>query len=193
MFGLALYRQHADWGLIRRLVPGVLVGFALTALMFRFVETGLLSRILGVLILVSVGLEVRRVRSDARTGTEQAEMTNRAAIAFYGTLAGMTSMAANAGGAAMSVYLVKMRVSMLAFMGTSVWFFFILNVIKVPFVIGLGLMDAESLVAGLWFVPALVAGAGVGALAFRGMKPLWFTRIALALSVVASLWLIVKG
>jgi hypothetical protein len=193
MFGLALYRQHADWGLIRRLVPGVLVGFAFTALLFRFVETGLLSRILGLLILMSVGLEVRRLRSAATTGAEQGEMTNRAAIAFYGTLAGMTSMAANAGGAAMSVYLVKMRVSMLAFMGTSVWFFFILNVIKVPFVIGLGLVDSGSLLADLWFVPALVLGAGIGALAFRGMKPLWFTRIALGLSVVASLWLIVKG
>jgi uncharacterized membrane protein YfcA len=193
MFGLALYRQHADWGLIRRLVPGVLVGFAFTALLFRFVETGMLSRILGVLILVSVGLEVRRLRSAATTGADQAEMTNRAAIAFYGTLAGMTSMAANAGGAAMSVYLVKMRVSMLAFMGTSVWFFFILNVIKVPFVIGLGLVDSGSLLADLWFVPALVLGAGIGALVFRGMKPLWFTRIALGLSVVASLWLIVKG
>ena len=26
LFGLALYRQHADWRLIRRLVPGVLAG-----------------------------------------------------------------------------------------------------------------------------------------------------------------------
>ena len=193
VFGLALYRQHADWGLIRRLVPGVLVGFAFTALLFRFVETGLLSRILGVLIIISVGLEVRRLRSDGRTGEKQAEMTSRAAIAFYGTLAGMTSMAANAGGTAMSVYLVKMRVSMLAFMGTSVWFFFILNVIKVPLVLGLGLIHPESLIADLWFIPVLVLGAGIGALAFRGMKPLWFTRIALGLSAAAAIWLIVKG
>jgi uncharacterized membrane protein YfcA len=201
LFGLALYRQHADWGLIRRLIPGVLVGFAFTALLFRFVETGLLARILGVLIFVSVVLEVRRLRGDSGrdsghdSGSDsgQAAMTNKAAIAFYGTLAGMTSMAANAGGAAMSVYLVKMRVSMLAFMGTSVWFFFILNLIKVPFVLGLGFIDAESLIANLWYTPVLVAGAGVGALAFRGMNAAVFTRIALGLSVLASLWLIVKG
>lgn len=193
LFGLALYRQHADWSLIRRLVPGVLVGFAFTALLFRYVETGLLSRILGVLILVSVGLEIRRLRGESVGGADPAAMTNKAVIAFYGTLAGMTSMAANAGGAAMSVYLVKMRVSMLAFMGTSVWFFFILNVIKVPFVVGLGFVDSESLTAGLWFTPVLVIGAGLGALAFRGMKPDMFTRIALGLSVLASLWLIVKG
>lgn len=192
-FGLALYRQHADWGLIRRLVPGVLVGFAFTALLFRFVETGLLSRILGVLILVSVVLEVRRLRGDSGTDAGDTAMTNKAAIAFYGTLAGMTSMAANAGGAAMSVYLVKMRVSMLAFMGTSVWFFFILNVIKVPFVVGLGFIDSASLMANLWFTPVLVVGAGIGALAFRGMSAVVFTRIALGLSVLASLWLIVKG
>ena len=193
LFGLALYRQHADWSLIRRLIPGVLVGFVFTALLFRFIETGLLSRILGLLILVSVGLEVRRLRGDSRRDAEQAAMSNRVVIAFYGTLAGMTSMAANAGGAAMSVYLVKMRVSMLAFMGTSVWFFFILNVIKVPFVVGLGFIDTESLIANLWFMPALVLGAGLGALVFRGMNPAVFTRIALGLSVVASLWLIVMG
>lgn len=193
LFGLALYRQHADWGLIRRLVPGVLVGFAFTALLFRFVETGLLSRILGVLILVSVGLEVRRLRGGSDRTAGDAAMTNKAVIAFYGTLAGMTSMAANAGGAAMSVYLVKMRVSMLAFMGTSVWFFFILNLIKVPFVVGLGFIDSESLIANLWFAPVLAVGAGIGALAFRGMNPAVFTRIALGLSVLASLWLIVKG
>ncbi len=197
LFGLALYRQHADWGLIRRLIPGVLVGFAFTALLFRFADTGLLTRILGVLILVSVVLEVRRLRgdsgSDAGSDSGQAAMTNKAAIAFYGTLAGMTSMAANAGGAAMSVYLVKMRVSMLAFMGTSVWFFFILNLIKVPFVVGLGFIDSESLIANLWYTPVLVVGAGIGALAFRGMNAAVFTRIALGLSVLASLWLIVKG
>ena len=193
VFGLALYRQHADWSLIRRLVPGVLAGFAITALLFRFVDALTVGRILGVLILVSVLLEVWRLRSEAGRAQDRPEMTHKLAIAFFGTLAGMTTMGANAGGAAMSLYLVKMRVSMLAFMGTSTWFFAILNLIKVPFVVALGLIDADSLIANAWFAPALVIGAVVGAVTFRRMKPTVFIYAALLLSAVAACWLIVKG
>ncbi len=102
-------------------------------------------------------------------------------------------MAANAGGAAMTLYLVKMRVPMLAFMGTSVWFFFILNLIKVPLVIPLGLITRESLIANLWFAPVLVVGGFIGIFTFRRMNQTWFERTALILSALASLWLVITG
>ena len=133
LFALGYYRQHADWALIRRLVPGVLLGFAITAVLFRFLPVSTLGRIIGVLILASVGLEVWRRWSERHEPTTSSSPCARArGILFFGSLAGMTTMAANAGGTAMTLYLVKMRVSMLAFMGTSAWFFFVLNVIKVP-------------------------------------------------------------
>lgn len=193
VIALALYRQHADWRLIRRLIPGVLVGFLVTVLLFRFVDASTLGRILGVLILISVVLEVWRLRAEKGPSVEHPEMENKLAIAFFGTLAGMTTMGANAGGAAMTLYLVKMRVSMLAFMGTSTWFFAILNLIKVPFVVGLGLLNWHTLLTSMWFLPALLAGAGLGIVTFRRLDPSTFVNTALALSAVAAVWLIVMG
>jgi uncharacterized membrane protein YfcA len=193
LFALALYRQHADWGLIRRLIPGVLLGVAITALLFRFLDVHTIGRIVGVLILTSVLLEVWRSRSELANHQDLPAMENKAGIAFFGALAGVTSMAANAGGTAMTLYLVKMRVSMLAFMGTSTWFFFVINVIKVPIVVGLGLMTTETLIADLWFAPCIVAGAVVGIFVFRRMNQKVFTNVALLLSAVASVWLIVHG
>lgn len=193
--GLALYRQHVQWRLIGRLIPGLLVGFAATALLFRFVDDAALSRILGVLILISLALELWRMRS-MRLGQEQPEPGARPhplVAGMFGLLAGMTTMAANAGGAAMTVYLVKMRVPMLAFMGTSVWFFFVLNLLKVPIVVWLGLLDAQSLVVDLWFLPLLLAGGGIGILVFRKLDQRAFTRIALALSAAAATWLVIHG
>ena len=102
-------------------------------------------------------------------------------------------MAANAGGAAMTIYLVKMRVPMLAFMGTSTWFFFVMNSIKVPIVAALGLLTWETLLADLIFLPALVVGAGGGIVIFRRMNQDLFTTVALALSGVVALWLIIHG
>ena len=198
LMGLLYFRQHANWRLIAKIVPGVLVGFAITALLFAFASTSVIARVIGVLLLISVALEIVRRRSPvaqpvALQDAQNAGGVQRLEAGFYGTLTGVTTMAANAGGAAMTLYLVKMRVPMLAFMGTSVWFFFILNLIKVPLVVPLGLITPESLLAGVWFAPVLVAGGFIGIFTFRRMNQMWFERIALALSALASLWLVIRG
>lgn len=193
LMGLALYRSHADWRLMRKLVPGVLAGFVFMTLLFKFVDMLIVGRILGLLILTSVCLEVWRLTHQVEVPEDHPGMENKLAIAFYGTLAGMTTMGANAGGAAMTLYLVKMRVSMLAFMGTSAWFFFILNLLKVPFVAGLHLLTLDSFLISARFAPAMIVGGLVGALVFRRMNPKVFTTVALTLSALAALWLIIMG
>ena len=102
-------------------------------------------------------------------------------------------MAANAGGTAMTLYLINMRVSMLAFMGTFAWFFFFLNLLKVPFLVGLGFLNTQTLLADLWFLPVVIVGALFGYTLFRQMNERVFTAIALTLSAVASIWLLIHG
>ena len=195
LIGLAFYRSHADWRIIVRVIPGVLVGFVLTALMFIFVPPTGVARIVGALILLSLFLELRRRILARRQEDPDAPHVpdHRIVTAMYGALAGMTTMGANAGGTAMSIYLIRLRVPMLAFMGTAAWFFFITNVCKVPFVLGLGYLTWDSLRFDLWFIPPLVVGALLGTFAFRRMTPEWFTRIALSLSGIAAVWLIIVG
>jgi uncharacterized membrane protein YfcA len=172
----------------------VLLGFAVTAVLFRFLPVSTLGRIIGVLILASVGLEMWRRWSERHHHESELEpMRSRAGILFFGSLAGMTTMAANAGGTAMTLYLVKMRVSMLAFMGTSAWFFLILNLIKVPVIGGLGFITPQTLLADLWLSPLIVVGALVGVAVFRRMNEQVFTAVALSLSALAAVWLIVHG
>jgi uncharacterized membrane protein YfcA len=192
LFALARYRQHVQWRLILRLIPGILVGFALMAVAFRFLSNDVLARILGALILVSVLLELYRRR---RTASGEAPDLGHPAVgaAFFGPLAGATTMAANAGGAAMSMYLVAMRTPMLVFMGTSAWFFFVVNVAKIPVVAGLGLMTGETLRASLVFVPAIVLGAVVGLQVFKRLSQKVFDNAAVVLSGIAGLWLLLHG
>lgn len=203
LVALSIYRQHADWKLIWRIVPGVLVGFVITAFMFAFLDQHIVARFLGVLILASIVLEVwqRRQKSVQMAQADAAgevwvegdPKVNRASAAFFGALAGMTTMAANAGGTAMTLYLVKLRVPMLAFMGTSAWFFFILNIAKIPIVVGLGLLDGHSLLADLAFLPVMLIGTALGIVVFRKMNQSLFANLALVLSGVASVWLIIHG
>lgn len=191
--GLLYFRQHADWPVMRRIVPGVLLGFVLTAVLFAFASQSTIARVIGSLLLFSVVLEVLRRRNPQVEQRPEGGAERRVEAGFYGALTGVTTLAVNAGGPAMTLYLVKMRVPMLAFMGTSVWFFFILNLAKLPFVIPLGLITRESLIANLWFAPAMIAGALIGIATFRRMNQVWFERIALVLSAAASLWLVIRG
>jgi uncharacterized membrane protein YfcA len=105
----------------------------------------------------------------------------------------MTTMAANAGGTAMSLYLIAMRVPMLAFMGTSAWFFAFLNLAKVPVVLALGLVSHQSLLVGAWYLPALFLGAGLGVWLFKRMNQEIFTKVALVVSAAIGAWLLVHG
>lgn len=199
LFALFFYRSHVDWRIILRVIPGVLVGFVLTAALFWLLPQTWVARIIGVLLLVSLLLELRRQRQVRRAVREGQDPSappgrdSRLVTALYGTLAGMTTMGANAGGTAMSIYLIRLRVPMLAFMGTSAWFFFFLNICKTPFVIALGYLTWDSVRFDVWFIAPLVIGALVGAFVFRRMTRVWFTRIALGLSGIASVWLIIRG
>lgn len=205
--GVTRYRRSADWGLLRRLLPSVLPGVALGAVFMWAVSDLALRRTIGGLIAAMVLVQVwqrwrsRRVAEEAaearaEVGAEVGVAVGRAehplvAVAA-GVAAGFTTMTANAAGAVMTLYLLAMRVEKLRFIGTSAWFFLIVNVSKVPFSAGLGLFHPESvrLVAAL--VPVVLVGTGLGVLLIRRLSQVTFERAALAGSAVAAVALLVR-
>ena len=52
--------------------------------------------------------------------------------AFLGFFGGFSTMVANAAGPIMALYLLSMRLPKNVFIGTGAWFFFIINLLKVP-------------------------------------------------------------
>ncbi|MBI4942315.1 MAG: sulfite exporter TauE/SafE family protein [Actinobacteria bacterium] len=120
-------------------------------------------------------------------GTRRAR---HAAAAFYGSLTGFTTMVANAGGPVMSLYMLSMRMPMLAFLGTGAWLFALFNLVKVPFSIGLGLLDRQALGMDLVLAPGVVAGAVVGRWAIRRIDQVLFERIVLVVTVLSAVNLV---
>jgi hypothetical protein len=60
------------------------------------------------------------------------------------------------------IYLLSMRLPKKEFIGTSAWYFFILNWVKVPFSLNLGLITPESLTFDAILAGGVVAGALAG-------------------------------
>ena len=75
-----------------------------------------------------------------------------------GLLAGVTTMLANAGGPVLTLYLLGMKVPKLELTATIAWFFFALNLFKVPFSAGLGLITPGTLALNAVLVPGIAIG-----------------------------------
>ena len=113
----------------------------------------------------------------------RARLTARA----YGVAGGFTTMVANAAGPVMSLYLLSAGFRKLSFLGTSAWFFLIVNVCKVPFSAGLGLIDRDALVLDAALLPCVLPGALLGRICVGRLPQRLFERLVLAAAPAAGL------
>ncbi|MGP9683891.1 MULTISPECIES: sulfite exporter TauE/SafE family protein [unclassified Brachybacterium] len=205
---LWVYRREPDVRTLVRLIPSVLIGIVLGTIFFATVGGDTVRTTIGVILLVLIAVTVWRRRSarvkksadpsaaaDAGDATDPAVAPSGAGVALsragYGVLGGFTTMVANAGGPVMSMYFYAMRMPVLTFLGTSAWFFAIVNVIKLPFSAGLGLITRDTLVMDLMLVPLVLIGAYCGAKIARRIPQGVFEKLILVLTVVSALALLV--
>lgn len=186
VFAVRAYRAHAHWGTLVRLLPAVALGVLAGVVFVGRVDDTVMRRTIGVilLLLVAVHLVQRRARTPPlprrRAGHAPALVTGG-----YGALAGFTTMVANSGGAVMSVYLLSSGLGVLGFLGTTAWFFFIVNLFKLPFSIGLGLVSPASLLLDALLVPAVLCGTFIGRRVIGRIDRSRFESLVLFFTVVS--------
>ncbi|MER7777585.1 sulfite exporter TauE/SafE family protein [Streptomyces sp. NPDC096191] len=188
------YRRHAHWPTLWRLFPAVGVGVAVGTLFLVWADDAIVRTSIGVILLLMAGVTVwRRRRADASDppgGGGTASRAGRVKARSYGVLGGFTTMVANAGGPVMSMYLLSAGFRKLGFLGTSAFFFLIVNVSKVPFSAGLGLIDGRSLLLDAALVVFVVPGAFLGKWAVTRINQRLFERLVIAATIVGGLQLL---
>jgi uncharacterized membrane protein YfcA len=102
-----------------------------------------------------------------------------------GLFSGVTTMVANAAGPVMTLYLLAMRLPKLEFLGTSAAFFLLINWLKVPFAVQLGLINPASLMLNLYLLPAVAVGALVGPPVVKRVNQKLFENAVLLLAAGA--------
>lgn len=193
VFAVLTYRRHANWRILVRLIPGVLAGIVLGVVFLAFATDGWVKRVIGMLLLVVIAITLLRRRAqrtiaDAPAG---AAASHPVAAATYGTLGGFTTMVANAAGPVMSMYFFAMRFPVKEFLGTAAWFFAIMNLTKVPFSVGLGLITVPGLLVDLVLVPAVVAGALGGRWLASRLNQGLFEWLVIVFTVGGAVYLLV--
>ena len=112
----------------------------------------------------------------------------------FGLLGGFTTMIGNAAGPFMAVYLLSTRLPKNNFIGTGAWFFFIMNLFKVPFhVLVWKTIDWSSLSLNLVCVPAIALGILVGINIVKLIPEREFRYFVIIMTSIISIRLIIQS
>jgi len=193
------YRRHAHWPTLWRLFPAVAVGVVVGTVFLVWADDEVVRTSIGAILLLMAGVTVwRRRRAEAEAESEEDDPdavstpAGRLKARSYGVLGGFTTMVANAGGPVMSMYLLSAGFRKLGFLGTSAFFFLIVNVSKVPFSAGLGLIDGHSLLLDAALVAFVVPGAFLGKWAVNRINQRLFEQLVIAATVVGGAQLLLR-
>jgi uncharacterized membrane protein YfcA len=190
LFAVGWYRHHTRWDLLRPLVVSVAAGFALGIGFYVAVGNSIrtIDVVIGVIVLTMVALQLWRM---VRRRPPAAATTRDAAV--YGSAGGFTTFVSNSAGPVMNTYLVGLGLPKHELVGTSAWFYFAVNVSKIPCYLALGWLTdgggfftGETLLWDLAMVPAVVVGVFAGRLAFRHIPQEAFVVVVLVLSAAGG-------
>ena len=183
------YRRDADWTIVRRLLPAVLPGLAIGSVFLGVVDDTTLRRTIGAILLVLVLLQLV---VKWRAGEESSSLHERRGPAWAaGSAVGFATMTANAAGAVMTLYLSAAGIDKRRFVGTNAWFFLIVNLVKVPFSVGLGLMHWRDVGRAGVLAPLVLLGGLLGYATVRRISQRGFDVAVLVASAVAAVALLV--
>lgn len=194
LFAVRWYRESTRWDLLRPLAMWVALGFACGTSFF--IAIGSADRPLevafAVILLGMVALQLQRL---ARRAAPVAPTTGAAAV--YGTLGGFTTFVSNNAGPVLNSYLLRLGLDKHELIGTSAWFYFAVNVAKIPIYLTLG----AATIGGSFFtvdalrffalaLPGVIVGVFSGRALFPRLPQRMFQFLVLGLAALAAVRLL---
>lgn len=186
IFAVSWYNRHAEWKHILRLIPWALAGILTATLVGKNLSETNFNRLLAILVVSGI---VILIWQDIRSGKIKIPQS-RWFAASLGLLGGFATMMGNAAGPVMALYLLSMRLPKNSYIGTAAWFFFIVNLSKVPLHIwSWKTISLDSFLLDLVMIPAITAGAFFGIWLVRLLPEKFYRYLVIATTLLSALLL----
>jgi uncharacterized protein len=185
---IIIYRRVVVWKVFWTLLPPAAAGLVLGFFLMGRISGEAFGPLIGCIILLLIALQFLRNWLGEKLDHI---FESRGFGVGMGVLAGTTTMIANAAGPVSTLYFLSLRLAKWNLIGTSAWFFFVINLCKIPFSTQLGLTNAYSLTLGLVLAPFVVVGFFLGRHA-AGVMPQkifdWFVLICSFFGAIKLIW-----
>ena len=189
IFAIIYWRRHVNWHQLFRILPWTVIGIVVGFFCLGKITDAQLLPLLGLIILI---LLLLNLVLETQPRLKQAIPHALTFAACMGILTGIVSMLAHIGGPLLTIYLLALRFDKHKFIGTSAWFFWIINLIKMPFSSKLGLIDSQSLLTNLALIPCLILGAFIGIAIVHRVSQKRFNQMVYLLAFAAGIYLCLK-
>lgn len=188
LFGVAYYRRHANWHYLGRVLPWAVVGLVLALWIGELVNDEQFKNLIAVLVFLSIGLMLWQ---DKRKGANLFPDKWWFA-AGMGILGGFATMIGNVAGPVMVIYLLAMHLPKNSFIGTSAWFFMIINFTKFPLQLFVwNNIKPETLAIDLVTLPAIALGAFLGYKIVKIIPEKIFRQVVIAITAISAFLLLI--
>lgn len=186
-----VYRRHAQWQYIWKLAPWMIVGILIGYLVFSRVNDGQVRFIIGLTLLSMTAIHFFRKWMRRNERDEDRLPHHKVFISSTGIIGGFSTMVANAAGPVAALYFIASGLPKYAYIGTSAWFFLLVNVFKVPFMMKLGMIAPESLRFSASFMLYAVLGAIIAPFIVRRINQKIFEQLIWFFVVVGGVKLLI--
>jgi len=186
IFAVSWYNRHAQWKHIFRLIPWAFAGIIVATIVGKSISDQTFNRLLAVLVIGGIGVLVWQ---DIRSGKLKIP-ESRWFAGGMGLFGGFSTMIGNAAGPVMALYLLSMRLPKNIYIGTGAWFFFIVNLSKVPLHIwSWKTITMNSFLLDLLMIPAIAAGAFLGIWLVRLLPEKFYRLLVIVTTLLSALLL----
>lgn len=182
------YWRQWDWPASRVLILGSLPGIALGAALAGVADPDVFRLLIGAIAVGFVLFQGARAVGLLRPATRPMGTLGGGIAGFA---AGFTSFISHAGGPPASIYLLSRGLAKTPFQASTVLVFWIVNAVKLPIYIALGMVSGTTLSAVVLLAPAALLGIWLGVVAHRRVpeRPFFaITYVLLTLTGAKLIW-----
>lgn len=191
VFGVVYYHRSTHWKTVLGILPWAFAGILIGWLVGKNISPVQFKQLIGLLVILSL---VVMIWMEFRKKKTSEIVPHKTSVAIpFGIMGGFSTMIGNAAGPIMSVYLLSKNLPKKEYIGTAAWFFFIINLSKLPLQIwGWHNITFETLIFNLMLLPAIALGAYLGIKIVKLFPENAYRWFVLAATFVSALALLLR-
>ena len=186
VFGVWYYHRHASWKHLKLLFPWAMLGIIAGTLAGSFIDDKTFKIIMAITIFISIPLMIwlKKGAKDAIPKTGWFSIST-------GVAGGFTSMVGNLAGSVMAVYLLAARLPKNVYIGTTAWFFLVINWAKVPFhVFSWHTITLDTFWLSLTSLPVILLGAIIGISIIKRVPEDYYRWFIISMTILAAVFML---
>jgi uncharacterized membrane protein YfcA len=188
VFGVWYYHRHAEWKYLKILFPWAALGVVIGTFTGSYIDDEMFRFIMAFVIVTSIIIMLWLERANSRDISASLWFT-----ILIGLAGGFTSMVGNLAGTVMAVYFLSIRLPKNSYVGTTAWFFAIVNFFKIPFHLFVWkTIKTDVVLLDLAMLPAILLGAWLGIIIVRNLSEKIYRTFIIITTLLAAVVMLLR-